>query len=106
MINWIAVAAFIGPLVAALGLVATWYAYLSRQREKRVNIQITQVTGKFEANQVLLQARIDQVEVAIQLNAHQLEKQNDTLLTALQAIARIEGRLASVTGVTRDGTTG
>lgn len=94
VVDWAAVAAFIGPLVAAMCGIAGLYAYMSKQREKRVNQQIVDVTGKLEANQTLLQQRIDQVESAIAANSRQLERQNDTILTAIQSIARIEGRLS------------
>lgn len=87
MIDWVAVGAFIGPLIASIGVVAGWFAYLAKQREKRVNEQISAVTDK-------LDQRIDQLEKSFTLQTAHLDKQDEILSTALQAIARVEGRLA------------
>lgn len=94
MIEWGVVAAFTGPLVAAIGLASGWFAYLGKQREKRVGGQISEVTSKLESNQLLMQERINQVESALQSQARHLDKQDDALMAAMQAVARIEGRLA------------
>lgn len=92
--DWASVAAFTGPLVAAIGLASGWFAWLGKQREKRTDVQIRSITSKLETNQELMQQRITQVEVAISSQAHHLDKQDEAMMTAMQAIARIEGRLA------------
>lgn len=94
MVNWAVVAAFIGPLVTVIVAASGFFAYQNRQREKRVAEQIGQATSELRSNHALLQVRIDQMELATSANTKQLEKQNDTLLLAVQAIARIEGRLS------------
>lgn len=94
MIEWGVVAAFIGPLIAAIGLSAGWFTYLGRRRDERFAAQIAAVTGKLEANQLVMAERIAQVESSLAQQARHLDKQDDALTTAMQAIARIEGRLA------------
>lgn len=94
MIDWGVVAAFTGPLVGAIGLASGWFAWLGRQREKRTGEQINAITSKLESNQELMQQRITQVETAISSQARHLDKQDEAMMSAMQAIARIEGRLA------------
>ena len=94
MIDWGIVAAFTGPLVGAIGLASGWFAWLGRQREKRTGDQISMVTSQLESSQALMQVRITQVEAALVAQGHHLDKQDEAMMTAMQAIARIEGRLA------------
>lgn len=95
MVNWSVVAAFIGPLIGAIGLAAGFFAYLNKVREKRIGEQIAAATASFETNQRLLQEHLNQVDTALITQGKQIEKQNDTLIQAVQAIARIEGRLSA-----------
>lgn len=53
MVNWSIVTAFIGPLIAAIGLAAAFIAYLNKQREKRISEQIKDATSVLELNQRL-----------------------------------------------------
>jgi hypothetical protein len=87
MIDWAVVAAFVGPLVGAIGLAAGWFAWIAKRRDKRVADQIDSVTKALEF-------RITQVEVALSKQSDHLDKQDGALLSAMTAIARIEGRLA------------
>ena len=93
MIEWGAVAAFTGPLIGAIGLVAGWFAWLGKQREKRTGEQINAVTNELRSNQALMQQRIGQMEVALVSQGQHLDRQDTALASALQATARIEGRL-------------
>ena len=94
MVDWAAVAAYIGPLLVAIGLVAGWFSRVQAQREKRVQEQIAAATSAIAAENRLTQARLTAVETALDVQARHLDKQDDVLSAALQAIARIEGRLA------------
>jgi uncharacterized Tic20 family protein len=87
MINWAVVTAFIAPLIASLGLLGALFAWLGKKRDKRVSDQIDRVT-------TALEFRISQVETALVKQSDHLDKQDGALLTAMTAIARIEGRLA------------
>lgn len=89
MINWGVVAAFISPLIAALALLGGWFAWLGRQRDKRVADQIASVTDRLEV-------RITQVEATLTQQTAHLERQDAALTTTMQAVARIEGRLFQV----------
>lgn len=101
MINWAVVAAFTGPLVAAIIGVATWFAWLARKRDARTAVQIREVVAGLEANQLLMQQRISQVEVAMEGQTKHLDRQDLALTSAMQAIARIEGRLAGPLTITQ-----
>lgn len=92
MIDWPVVAAFIGPLIAAIGLATGWFAWLGKRREERARVLTREIVSGLEANQLLMQQRIAQVELA-------MEKQSTTLGRAMEAIARIEGRLAGPVSV-------
>lgn len=94
MVNWSIVTAFIGPLIAAIGLAAAFIAYLNKQREKRISEQIKDATSVLELNQRLTQERMQHFEDALAVQVKQNEKQNDALLAMAQSIARIEGRLS------------
>lgn len=93
MIDWGVVAAFIGPLIAAIGGVAAWFAWLGKRRDKRVGEQIQAVTDR-------LDFRISQVETTLGRQQDHLDKQDAALSMAMQGIARIEGRLAGPVAVT------
>lgn len=94
MIDWATVAAFCGPLIAAIVGVAAWFAWLGRRRDARVASQIQAVTDR-------LDFRISQVETTLARQQEHLDKQDAALSTAMQGIARIEGRLAGPVAVTR-----
>ena len=94
MIDWGNVAAFTGPLIAAIGLIAAWFAWLGKRRDARVADQIAAVTER-------LDFRISQVEVTQAKQSEHLDKQDAALSTAMQGIARIEGRLAGPVSVTQ-----
>lgn len=100
MIDWNVVAAFCGPLIAVLVALAGFFAWLQRNRDKRVAGQIAEATGKLEANQLLTQQRIDQFERSLAEQAKHLDRQDQALNAAMQAVARIEGRLAGPVQVT------
>ena len=93
MIQWGAVAAFTGPLIAAITLVSGWFAWLGKQREKRTGEQISAVTSELRSAQLLMQQRIGQMETALTSQGLHLDRQDNALAAALQATARIEGRL-------------
>lgn len=94
MVNWSVVAAFCGPLIAAIIGVATWYAWIARKRDARVAQQIKDGTAEIAAVTAKLDIRITQVETSLANQTRHLDKQDEILQTALQAVARIEGRLA------------
>ena len=94
MIDWGLVAAYIGPLLVAIGLVAGWFSYQQRRREKQVRELIREATADLVLEQRLTRDRLTQMEAQLTLQARHLDKQDDVLSAALQAIARIEGRLA------------
>ena len=94
MINWATVAAYIGPLLVAIGGVAGLFSRQAKQREARIGERISAATASIEAENRLTQQRLAQVETLIEANTRHLDKQDDALLVAMQAIARIEGRLA------------
>lgn len=100
MIQWNVVGAFIGPLIAAIGLAAGLFAYMNKRREERITMQISEATRTFDTNQKLMQERMSHFEDAMTTQAKQLEKQGDSLLTMGQSIARIEGRLAATSSST------
>lgn len=93
MVDWAVVAAFLAPLVAAIGLIAGWFAWLGKRRDKRVAEQIQAVTDR-------LDFRISQVEETQRRQSDHLDKQDAALSMAMQGIARIEGRLAGPVSVT------
>lgn len=94
MVNWSVVAAFCGPLIAAIIGVASWFAYIGRKRDVRVAQQIKEGTAEIAAVTTKLDARITQVEVSLVNQTRHLDKQDEALQVALQGVARIEGRLA------------
>lgn len=94
MIQWGVVAAFTGPLIAAIGLAAGYFAWSGKRRDERVAAQIKAVTER-------LDFRVSQVETALDKQSRHLDKQDEALSTAMQAIARIEGRLAGPVSVTQ-----
>lgn len=83
---WAAVAAFIGPLVAAIAASAGWFAWLERKRKEFIQAMINQALSALEA-------RLLVVERAIADQTRHLDKQDDALGRAMESIARIEGRL-------------
>lgn len=89
MINWGEVAAFTGPLIAAIGLIAGWFAWLGKKRDQRVAEQIKGVTDR-------LDFRITQVEKTLTQTQEHLDRQDTALATQGQAIARIEGSMATL----------
>lgn len=93
MIQWGVVAAFCGPLVAAIVGVAAWFAWIGKRRDQRVKEQIQAVTDR-------LDFRISQVETSLARQQEHLDKQDAALSQAMQGIARIEGRLAGPVAVT------
>jgi uncharacterized YccA/Bax inhibitor family protein len=93
VIEWGVVAAFVGPLIGAIGGVAAWFAWLGKRRDSRVATQIHAVTER-------LDLRITQVESTLANQTRHLDKQDEVLNSALQAIARIEGRLSGPVQVT------
>jgi sensor domain CHASE-containing protein len=98
VIDWATVAAYITPLIAGMVALGGFNAWLSRKRDERIRTLVNQiindVVNRLEGNQREMQTRIRQVEEQmLQVTAH-LNKQDDAQGVALQAIARIEGRLA------------
>lgn len=100
MIDWPVVAAFVGPLLTGLGLVAALFAYLGRKRDKKVDEQIKSVTAQLATSQLLMQQQIAQVVASQAAQAAQLNRQDELLSSALQSIARVEGRLSGPLQVT------
>jgi hypothetical protein len=96
VVDWAVVAAYLGPLIAAIAGIAAWFAWLGKRRDERVADQIAAVTTR-------LDFRITQVETQITNLTGHLNKQDDALSQAMQAVARIEGRLAGPVQVTTAG---
>ena len=99
MIDWGVVAAYIAPLVATIGFVAAWFSRQQRRREKWIEQQIATATAELVLEQKLTRERLGQMDAQLALQARHLDKQDDVLSAALQAIARIEGRLAGPVAV-------
>lgn len=85
------VAAFISPLIAAMALLGGWFAWLGKRREKLIR---DVVDAAFQA----LNSRLTIVENTLVAQNKQLDKQDSALSQAMQAIARIEGRLMGSDG--------
>lgn len=85
------VAAFISPLIAAMALLGGWFTWMGNRREKLIR-EI--VDGAFQA----LNSRLTVVENSLVAQNKQLDKQDSALSQAMQAIARIEGRLMASDG--------
>jgi hypothetical protein len=85
--HWTEVAAFIGPLIAAMAALGALMAYLGRRREILIRAIVKDAF-------VALDARLILVETALSNQTRHLEQQDNALAQALQSIARIEGRLA------------
>lgn len=100
MIDWTVVAAFCGPLIAAIGGVAAWFTWLGHRRDARVADQIKEGTREIAEVTSKLDIRMSQVENSLANQTRHLDKQDEALQTAMQAIARIEGRLAGPVQVT------
>ena len=94
MINWGVVAAFCGPLIAAIAGVGAWFTWIGHRRDARVALQIKEGTAEIAAVTSKLDLRMTQVENSLSNQARHLDKQDEALQVAMQAIARIEGRLA------------
>lgn len=91
MVDLASVAAFTGPIILAMVGSVGWFSYVSNKRERYITGEIEKVTGK-------LDTRIQQVETSQAATNRQVERMNDTLTTALQGLARIEGRLSGQQG--------
>lgn len=100
MVNWALVAAYIGPLLVAIGLVSAWFQRSAKKRDERVAGQIATVSNDLVTNQKLQQQQIDQMKEALAQQTKHLDQQDQTMAIALQSIARIEGRLAGPITVT------
>jgi Flp pilus assembly protein TadB len=94
MIDWGVVAAYVTPLIAAIGLAATWFTWQQRKRDTRVAAQISAATSALELEQRLTRERLAQMEATLEQHGRTLEQQAATFTQALVAIGRIEGRLA------------
>jgi len=84
--QWSVVAAFVGPLIGAMGVLGAWFAWLGKRREKLIGAIVEQ------AFQVL-NSRLTIVENTLAGQNKQLDKQDTALAAAITAVARIEGRL-------------
>lgn len=89
MVDWAVVAAFVGPLIGAIGGVGAWFAWLGKRRDQRIGEQIKAVTDR-------LDFRITQVERTLSQTQEHLDRQDVTLANQGQAIARIEGSMATL----------
>lgn len=99
MIDWATVAAFIVPLIGAMGSIAAWYAWLAKKRDARVAQQIKDATTPLITSQMLMQQQMDSLTASQARIVLHLDKQDESLSTAMQGIAEIKGRLAGqVTG--------
>lgn len=101
MIDWPVVAAFIGPLLGGMGGIAAWFAYLGKKRDARVAQQIKDATTPLITSQMLMEQQMTGMSATqTRILAH-LDKQDESLSTAMQGIAEIRGRLSGqVTGPT------
>jgi uncharacterized membrane protein YccC len=86
LVEWTVVAAFVGPLIAAMGLLGAWFAWIGKRREQLIRGIVQQ---SFEA----LNSRLTIVENTLANQNKQLDKQDTALAQAMTAVARIEGRL-------------
>lgn len=89
MVNWAVVAAFCGPLITVIVGVGGWFAWLGKRRDAKVAEQIKGVTDR-------LDFRITQVEKTLQQTQEHLDRQDTALTRQGEAIARVEGSLATL----------
>lgn len=94
MIDWTVVAAFCGPLIAAIVAVGAWFTWIGRRRDARVAQQIKEGTAEIVQTTAQLTMRMAVVENGLATQGAHLSKQDETLQTLMQSLARIEGRLA------------
>lgn len=78
--------AYIGPLIAGMVALGTLFAYLSKRRERLIQEIVNEAV-------VQLDKRLTLVETQLSTAAKHLDNQDTALASALQSIARIEGRL-------------
>lgn len=96
MVDWATVGAYIGPLIGAMGGIAGWFAYAAKKRDVRVAQQIKDTTAPLVTNQLLMQQQIEIMNKQQLSMAEHLDKQDQTLVTVRETIARIDGRLSGL----------
>lgn len=94
MVNWSVVAAFCSPLIAAIALVGAWFTWIGHRRDAKVAQQIKDGTAEIVQTTAQLTMRMAVVENGLATQGAHLSKQDETLQTLMQSMARIEGRLA------------
>ena len=85
-IPWAEVAAFIGPLIAAIGLLGGLIAWIMTRTARYVQQQVTQV-------QSVTNERIATLAETLKHQGEILERQQASIANTSVTVARIEGRL-------------